>query len=116
MTRICPASRQHQELRIDIAAAPLPERVVLTLRIRDQLGTDHCLETLLTSLEARKLAHALLDANASSAREWPVSIVPAHPQDPPRSLVIRLAGGETYAIGHGLLLAANPSRSTLEDD
>ncbi len=69
MTRICPASREHQELRIDIAAGPLPERVVLTLRIRDQLGADHCLETLLTSLEARKLAHALLDANARSGRD-----------------------------------------------
>ena len=72
MTRICPASREHQELRIDIAAGPLPERVVLTLRIRDQLGADHCLETLLTSLEARKLAHALLDANARSGVLWQV--------------------------------------------
>ncbi len=42
-------------------------------------------------------------------RTWPAS-------DRERTLAIPLARGETYGVGHALLLAANPSRSTLEDD
>jgi hypothetical protein len=107
--RICPASRKHQDLGIEVAPGFLRERVVLTLNTRDRAGNDHRLETLLTSLEARHLGHALLDAIGKAQRTWPVRVRPAHEHkqdlcfdvthsDQPRApavmtLRIRVAGG-----------------------
>jgi hypothetical protein len=120
------------------------ERVVLTLYTSDPTGADHTLETLLTSLEARQLAHAVLDARGKAQRKWPVSVRPAHeheqdqrfevthtdhPHEPvvmtlrlrrgdgtEGSFGIPLTGDEAHQLGHSLLTAANPSRLASRDD
>jgi hypothetical protein len=63
MKSLRPAAGEDRDVQIDVEPAKLlRERVVLTLRIRDQAGRKRSLELLLTSLEARKLGHMLLDA------------------------------------------------------
>jgi hypothetical protein len=60
-----PASGQDRGIRLDVQPSQR-DRVVVTLHIRDQAGRDRSLELVLTSLEARKLGHMLLDgANPS---------------------------------------------------
>jgi hypothetical protein len=57
-----PASGADREIQLEVEASKaLRERVVLTLRIRDQAQRQRSLEIVLTSLEARKLGHMLLD-------------------------------------------------------
>jgi hypothetical protein len=127
-----------------VAPGLIHERVVLTLKTSDATGTDHTLETLLTSLEARQLGHAVLDALGKAQRRWPVSVRPAHTreqdqrfevahaEDPREPVVMtlrlrrgdraegsfgmRLTGDEAHQLGHSLLAAANPSRLASRDD
>ena len=89
MRRTSPVSRRDQDLRIDVAAGLLRERVVVTVRVCDGTGKEHSLETLLTSLEARRLGHAVLDAIGRRGREWPVDIEPALEQVPHRRFQIQ---------------------------
>jgi hypothetical protein len=131
-----------RELSIEIAPGLLPERVVLELRARDRAGIDHRLQTLLTSLEARLLGHAILDAETNRDREWPISVAPANHRDARRCFDVRprlpdgvavslqldpgndqsrpfeipLSQTEAHQLGHAFLAAANPSRSILRDD
>jgi hypothetical protein len=134
----CPASRKDQHLRVEVAPGLIHERVVLTLKTSGPTGTDHTLETLLTSLEARQLGHAVLDALGKAQRRWPVSVRPVykheqdqrfevtHSDDPHEPVVMMLrlrrgsgaegsfgmplTGDEAHRLGHSLLAAANPSR------
>jgi hypothetical protein len=143
VARVRPASRKAQELCIDIAAGGARERVILTLSTTGRDGGLRTLETLLTSLEARHLAHAVLDALGGQDREWPVRVQPAYPHDAnqyfdvaisdrpqrpviitlhvsladaERSLPIQLAHDEARRLGYSLLGAANPSRLASDDD
>lgn len=143
MARILPASRKAQRLCIDVAPGFARERVVLTLTSRDRIGEHRHLETLLTSLEARQLGHALLDALGGRKREWPVRVQLAYGHDPDRrfdvdvsdhpqervvitlllgpansetSFAMQLAHDEAHQLGHYFLAAANPSRLASYDD
>jgi hypothetical protein len=63
MRSIRPAAGADREIQLDVEPSRVHrERVVLTLHIRDQARRTRSLELLLTSLEARKLGHMLLDA------------------------------------------------------
>lgn len=144
MRRICPASRTDVELCLEVGAGYVPERVVLRLRSLDRAGSEHSLETLLTSIEARRFGHAVLDAISKSDRTWPVSIRPTHEHerqqyfevetsevesapvlvtlrlrganDGADSFRIPLAANEAHRLGHLFLSAANPSHLASNDD
>jgi hypothetical protein len=63
MRSLRPAAGEDRDIQLDVEPSKLlRERVVLTLNIRDQARQKRSLELLLTSLEARKLGHMLLDA------------------------------------------------------
>jgi hypothetical protein len=142
--RIWPASRKERELCIDIAPGLVHERVVLTLSYCDGQGERRVLDTLLTSLEARRVAHAALDAMQGAERAWPITVQPVHQHDSQRyfdvgladngqgHIVVRLRLGaargstrsfaipfsprEAHQLGHSLLAAANRSRLASRDD
>lgn len=144
MTRIRPASRKDQDLRIDVESGLGREQVALLLRTRDQTQVEHTLETVLTWYEARQLGHALLDAGAGAAKDCLVSIRPLHkhaedrlfdvimsdraseiaalrlrlPQigDTERRFDMPLSPDEARRLGHSFLAAANPTRSASGDD
>jgi len=63
MRSLRPVAGEDRDIQLDVEPSKLlRERVVLTLHIRDQTHRKRSLELLLTTLEARKLGHMLLDA------------------------------------------------------
>jgi hypothetical protein len=63
MRSLRPAAGEDRDIQLVVEPSNLlRERVVLTLHIRDQARRKRSLEMLLTTLEARKLGHMLLDA------------------------------------------------------
>jgi hypothetical protein len=63
MRSIRPAAGADRDIQLDVEPSKLlHERVVVTLRIRDQARRSRSVELVLTRLEARELGHMLLDA------------------------------------------------------